>query len=396
MRSLKFSLIVLTLVSVIADSMLLPFYPQFFAQAFDNHSTQLVGYYIAASCLTVIVSFPVWAKIAKRVNELHLWVGTQIIAAALGLACYYSSSLLQFWLLSQLMLMFKASYLLIYPFVIRLEEKDKHMNMVSLFSVLMHFGAIGGALLGGVILQMFSAKDAYLVMPISDAIQVVVCLFIIAKLRVPFWAEIPSVETSSFISPEHKKFIANLGIVSMLFYFSVFLITPFFSRYWELISDFNSEIISGVVYSIPGWIALIGLWVNSRAQASENHKLHIVSAMLIGIVGLIIQGAPQEWLVIVGRGVFGWGLFQVTVRLEVFLFANSAPENYARDFSRLYLFQNIGVIAASFVAGYIVQSHPLASLFFVAAFGLSSSLIYFVMAFKDKFRITSTGIPEAQ
>ncbi len=235
MRSLKYSLIVLTLVSVVADSMLLPFYSQFFAQAFDSHSSQLVGYYIAASCFTVIVSFPVWAKVAKKINELHLWIYTQIIAGALGLACYYSSSLLQFWLLSQLMLVFKASYLLIYPFVIRLEEKDKHMNMVSLFSVLMHFGAIGGALLGGVILQMFSAKDAYLVMPISDAIQVLVCLFIIFKLQVPFWAEQQTTDKPCVISPEHKKFILNLGIVSMLFYFSTFLIRPFFSRYWEFV-----------------------------------------------------------------------------------------------------------------------------------------------------------------
>ena len=34
--------------------------------------------------------------------------------------------------------------------------------------------------------------------------------------------------------------------------------------------------------------------------------------------------------------------------------------------------------------------------FFAAAIGLSGSLIYLVFAFKDKIRITSTGIQEAQ
>ena len=47
--SLKHSLIALTLISVVADTMLLPFYPQFFSQAFGVDSAQHVGFYIAAA-----------------------------------------------------------------------------------------------------------------------------------------------------------------------------------------------------------------------------------------------------------------------------------------------------------------------------------------------------------
>ncbi|MGF1741337.1 hypothetical protein L4C34_09715 [Vibrio profundum] len=396
MKSLKYSLILLTIVSVVADTMLLPFYSQFFAQTFDMHSAQHVGYYLAASCFTVMLAFPIWAKVAKKVNELHLWVYTQLIAGALGLACYYSQSLVQFWLLSQLMLVFKASYLLIYPFVIRLEEKHKHMSMVSLFSVLMHFGAIGGALLGGIILQFFTPRDVYLVMPISDVIQVLVCVFIISMLKVPFRAVSDNNDISDKPSRAHKKFVLNIGLVSMLFYFSVFLIRPFFSRYWESISHLNNEIVSGFLYSIPGWVALVGLWINHRANSNSSHRQSILAALFIGIAGIMLQGTQQEWWVFIGRIIFGWGLFQATVRLEVFLFSQSSPAHYASDFSRVYFFQNIGLIAASFTVGYIVDSHSLVAPFYLAMAGLIVTAGYFSFAFKNNAQSSISHMQEAQ
>ena len=86
----------------------------------------------------------------------------------LGIYCAQTESLVGFWLASQLMLVFKASYLLIYPYVMRLEESDQHLHIVGLFSVLMHFGAIGGALLGGAILEILQAQDVYYLMAASD------------------------------------------------------------------------------------------------------------------------------------------------------------------------------------------------------------------------------------
>ena len=148
--SLKQALIFQTLVSVVADTMLLPFYPQFFAEEFGNTSPEHVGLYIAACCFTVMVALPLWAKVARRVNEFPLWVMTQLAAGTLAIAAWHADSLVGFWAITQAMLAFKASYLLIYPFVMRLEEKDRHLGVAGLFSVLIHFGAIGGALLGAV------------------------------------------------------------------------------------------------------------------------------------------------------------------------------------------------------------------------------------------------------
>ena len=61
--TLKQALIFQTLVSVVADTMLLPFYPQFFAEEFGNSSPEHVGFYIAACCFTVMIALPLWAKV---------------------------------------------------------------------------------------------------------------------------------------------------------------------------------------------------------------------------------------------------------------------------------------------------------------------------------------------
>jgi DHA1 family multidrug resistance protein-like MFS transporter len=454
--SLKTCLILLTIVSVIADTMLLPFYPQFFQQAFNQSSPEHVGYYIATCCFTVMCAFPLWAKVAKHINELHLWVYTQIIAGALGIACYFSTSLVEFWLLSQTMLIFKASYLLIYPFVMRLEDKDKHLGMVGLFSVLMHFGGITGALLGGVVLQYFDPRDIYLIMAASDGLQVLVCLYLITRFKIAFKpkvylhdedsteqtaedegyelenanAEAANVEASNFEASnfeaskvkEVKHFIFKLGLVTALFYFSAFLIRPFFTLYWQSITPIailGSDLITGLVYSLPGWVAVVGLWLNSRFernrlknnkyQTSDSHISNnsegnssegnsaegnsdsplssfqfLINAILLGTLGLLIQGSEHVWMVILGRCVFGWAMFQATVRLEVLLFETSTPSRYATDFSKMHFMQNLGVIAASFCVGSIVAYGSYRWTFYIASIGFILTLALFYFSFKPK------------
>ncbi|MCO7224563.1 MFS transporter [Pleionea sp. CnH1-48] len=398
--NLKQSLILLTIVSVICDTMLLPFYPHFFSQAFGIDSPQHVGYYIAACCFTVMVAFPLWAKVAKKIQELHLWVYTQIIAGCLGVACYYSTSIVEFWILSQLMLVFKASYLLIYPFVMRLEEKDKHLGMVGLFSVLMHFGGIGGALVGGLTLQIFEPRDIYLIMASGDGLQVLVCLYLINREKVPFKPEAePSLEVEEASDTDNKVeskprnilFVYKLGAVSLMLYFSAFLIRPFFARYWESISAWNSEVFTGFVYSIPGWVALLALWINHRSQSKNNNHEQIILAFFVGMLGLFLQGSQQDLVVFAGRCIFGWAMFQATVRLEVLLFELSSPESYGSDFSKIHFFQNFGVILSSFAIGWLVDVYSYQMSFVVAFFGFVLTAVVFYWLFRQQMVVKSAS-----
>ncbi len=375
---LKTALIALTLISVVADTMLLPFYPHFFENAFGVNDPRHVGWYIAACCVTVMCAFPVWSRVARRIHELHLWVFTQIIAAGLAVLCYHSESLLAFWLLSQTMLVFKASYLLIYPFVMRLEEREKRLGVAGLFSVLMHFGGIGGAVLGGSILGLFDPRAIYLIMAAADLVQVVICLYLLARTRQAFWVEQTDASANtSFTRRGIPDYVFKIGALSLVFYFSVFLIRPFFTRYWESLTGSEHVVLTALVYAIPAWVALLILLRNHFWEPAKNSRQLIASGGLFILVGVLFQASEQWPGVIAGRLLFGYGLFQVTVHMEVLLFELSRPEHFASDFSKVHFFQNLGVIGASFAVGSLVDHYSLTAPHYLAFCGMLATLLLF-------------------
>jgi predicted MFS family arabinose efflux permease len=394
---LKHALILLTLVSVVADTMLLPFYPQFFAQEFGNTSPEHVGFYIAACCFTVMVTLPLWAKVARQVNEFPLWVMTQIAAGTLAIAAYFSTSLVSFWVITQLMLVFKASYLLIYPLVMRLEEKDRHLGVASLFSVLIHFGAIGGAFLGGSLFEFTTPRSIFLIMAATDALQAVVCTFIIRSRRIPFRQPLAVVEADGpkDRQPRGNPLIIQLGVVSLLFYLSAFMMRPFFSRYWAGVAGNDGELVAGLVYAIPAWVALVGLWLNSRRKQERSSYAALFQSLIVAMVGAAMQGIPHPVTIVLGRIVFGWALFQGTVRLEVLVFELSSRYHYAMDFSRIHIFQNVGVLLASFAVGSVVSAFGLQMPFMAAIAGFAFTLVVFVALFGSRLWPSLARMPSA-
>ncbi|AFU98485.1 MFS transporter [Simiduia agarivorans] len=392
---LKHTLILLTMVSVVADTLLLPFYPQFFAEAFGETSAAHVGAYIAACCFTVMTAFPLWARLARKIDEVHLWIYTQIAAGCLGLYCAQTQSLLGFWIASQLMLVFKASYLLIYPYVLRLEEKDNHLNVAGLFSVMVHFGAIGGALVGGSLLQYFAAQSVYYFMAASDAVQVALCIGLVLTLKTPLRKTVTPVQDaaggeSGFLfglSP----LVLKISFVSALFYFSSFMARPYFSVYWEGVSGVEQKMLSALVYSIPAWVALACLWMGRNANGPQNHVQKIQWGALAAIVGLVLQASESMVLIVLGRCLFGYGLYQIMVRLEVILFEKSTPDDYAADFSKVHFFQNVGVIGASFSVGYIVDALGVLHTFTASVVGFCLALVCFYLLFKPRVETTSAS-----
>ena len=371
---LKFFLVAMVAVSVISDSMLVPFYPQFFAAAFSITAPQHVGLYLSASCFVVMLAFPLWAAAAKHIPVLRLLIYTQFAAGVLSVLCYESGSLPDFWLVSLLMMVFKGSYLLIYPFVMSLEHKDKHGGTIGLLSVIVHLGAIVGAGIGGFALELFEPRLVFLLMSVGDFLQMLVCVFLIGKDKAAHPAQQPSSEPAATGS-----LVYRLGLIMLIFYFSVYLIRPFFSRYWESISAWNGGIVTGLVFAIPGAIALLALCINKSMRSSKHG---IVSAFLLGMFGLLLQASGQQAIVLLGRCLFGWALFQATVRLDLLLFEVSAPASYASDFSKIYFFQSLGALIASYTAGSLVASQGLQMPFIAGALGLVLTACLYALLFK--------------
>ena len=77
-------------------------------------------------------------------------------------------------------------------------------------------------------------------------------------------------------------------------------------------------------------------------------------------------------------------MFNITVRLEVLLFENSAQQDYGDNFSRVHFFQNLGVIVASLSVGYLVDKTDIQSVFELAAVAFTLTGICFYLLFKPR------------
>ncbi len=356
-------LVSVTAVAVVSDSMLLPFYPQFFADRFGVTAPAHVGGYLAMSCLVVMLALPIWALLARRFGTLQLLVGTQLVAGGLSLSCALVTSLPLFWGLSLAMLVAKASYLLVYPYLMHFEPQDRHATLIGMLSVVVHAGGILGAIVGGLVLELWQPARVFQLMAVSDILQVAVCLLLLSRGQVPHAA--PATPTS----PSANGAILRLGVVMLLFTFSAYLARPFFAQYWALASGQPSATLAGAVFAIPGGVAVALLAFDLLGRRPSGAA--IVIPLAIGLTGLLLQASGEVIAILTGRLLLGWALFRVSVRLEVRLFQLSTPKRYASDFSKIHIFQGLGVLIASWGAGRLVDTQGLASPFFVAALGFA-------------------------
>lgn len=384
---MKNFLVGLTAVAVVSDTMLIPFYPRFFDVAFGIGDPRHVGYYLAAVCLTVMLGFPAWAHVARRIDTLRLLVYTQLAAGVLSVVCAWAPSLAVFWLVSLAMVAFKASYLLIYPLIMSREPPRRHAATIGLLTVVVHLGSISGAVLGGVVLEIFDPRQVFLVMAVGDLLQAGVCLYLIRRGETAPPGEAPPAAVGS------RGRVYALSLVMLLFYFSVFLIRPFFVRFWQSISGLESDATAALVFSLPAAVAVLTLWIGRRRSEDGSHYLRIMAAMLLGTIGLLLQATGLPAAVLIGRGLFGWAVFEGMVRLDQQLFQLSTTDSYARDFSKASFFQNLGVLIASYAAGAVVAAVDLVAPFWLAAGGFAICGLTYGLLFRTTREPTASRAP---
>lgn len=367
-------LLVATGIAVVSDAVLYPFYPRLFAQVYGVNDPRHVGAYLAATCLTVVVAFPVWAHLSRRVDTLTLLPLSQAAAGSLGVLCFLCDRLESFWLLSLSMILFKAGYLLTYPYLMRLVGREQHVRTIGLLSVIVHLGGIGGAALGGLVLHYLKPQHAFLWMAAGDFIQMGVCIAVKGRASAP-----PTQGQASQAAPQSRLLrgprLLKLGAVMLLFYFSTCLTQPFFVPYWSQRSSDDGALLAGLVYAIPAAMCLLCLWWGRRADAGAS--LWRSWGWLLAISGLLLQASSEVVSILVGRCLYGWALFHATVRLDLLLFEASTPGDYASDFSRIHAFQQLGALGAFYGAGTLVAQGGLRLPFVVAAAGLLATAVVY-------------------
>ena len=389
---IKNLLVVMTLIAVVSDYMLHPFYPKFFAARFGITAPEWTGYYFSAMCFMVMISFPLWALLSKKISELNILIFTQCIAGILAVCCYFTDSFISFWILSLIMILFKASYLLVYPLILKIISKEQHSRTIGLLSVVVHLGGILGAVIGGFTVDLIDVGYAYLIMALGDFMQMGLSIYLQNRkenLDTIFDDE-PQKETEPFFGKH--GFILKLGLVTLILYFSDFLIRPFFVSYWEKVTLNSSALLSGIIYAIPGCIALFIL-VLDYFKRNVCYKIkHILFILGIGCIGLILQGIENPTVIIMGRVLYGWSIFRGMVRFDVILFEQSSTSNYALAYSKVHFFQNLGVLLSSFGIGMWVDYLGLKIQFHTAAIGFISTIVCYWIFFQSSILKKKTSL----
>ena len=369
-RGLRRAIVVMSAFAVLSDAILIAFYPQFFERRYGLSSAVHVGAYIAAISVAVMFTLPLWARVARHVETMHLLLATQCAAGVLCAASYWATSVEAYWVLSMLMFMCKSSYLLMYPYLMRLLPPEEHGHTIGLLSVVVHFGGIAGAVAGGWVMETLGPAACLWLMAAGDFGQMLLCAWLIRSGRVV--RVLGTADAAADRPPHIAPAVLKLCALVMVFDFCVYLVRPFFSLYWEQLVPSSGQALAGLAFAIPGAVALVALVLNKRAaEAGRPLRDQVFANLLLCAAGLLVQAAPSAVAVLLGRVVFGWALFQLIVKLEVILFRHSARETYGRDFSLFNFFQNLGVLLASYAAGAIVERHGIAITFGLAAAGMA-------------------------
>ena len=365
-KTLRNSIVAMSALACFSDAVLIAFYPQFFAERYGMHSELHTGAYVACISLAVMVAFPLWARVARHIETLHLLVWTQGAAGLLCLASTQAPALWQYWVLSMAMFVCKSSYLLMYPYLLRLEPTERHAGTVGLLSVVVHLMGIVGAAAGGALLQGWGATGCLVFMAVGDFLQMAVCAWLLATRRAVRVVE----ERSSEARRPVSQAIWRLAWLVLVFDFSAYLVGPFFTEHWQRLSGSPDQLGAGLAYAVPAGMALLGLGLNARAQRQKRPlRDALLPNLLLGAAGLLMQAAPSPMVLLLGRCLFGWALFQGVVKLETSVFRLSTPAAYATDYAVFNFFQNLGVLLASLAAGWLVQAIGVPLTFVVAALG---------------------------
>jgi DHA1 family multidrug resistance protein-like MFS transporter len=377
--SLRTVILIMSAFGVISDSILIAFYPQFFEARFGLTSAVHTGAYIAAISIAVMCMLPVWAFVARFVETMHLVVYTQFAAGALCLIAIWAPNVTVFWVLTMLMYMVKASYLLMFPYLMRLEKPQDHTVVVGLLAVVIHIAGIFGAAVGGLSLQRLGPEVCLVLMAAGDFIQMALCLYLISSGKVVKVIARDQDNRAKAVperSYEALVKLLKLSLLMLLFDFSAYLIRPFFTLFWEATTQIDNKMLTGFVFAIPGVVALIALLLKRRWHNPPWWLEHSQFNLLLAAFGMLLQATPSMWLILLGRCLYGWAIYQLVVKLEVTLFKVSTPESYARDFSVANFFQNLGVLLSSFGAGYVVSLLGIPMTFVIAAVGMALTLVF--------------------
>ena len=399
---------------VFTETVLSPFYPQFFQQVFGRTDLALTGNYVATCRLTVLLAAPLWGLLARRIDAIKLLVIGQSIAALLTACLSLASDLTVFFVLTIALLLFKSSYFLFYSALIELQGKAQQAKTVGQVKLVVHLALIASTLASAWVLSFEHPLQLFLLVAVLDVIQVGLCVLVLRQRKIPESGQSlepqspqpkpsfdqtqdlqsglpvpvePQQASAPTIAQEPRPApslvqgwpvttIMGYGLLVLAFSMATNAVRPYLTAYSMNVMQLD-RLQSAWLYLLPSLMALCAYpLLKSRLLQQSGFIQRYAVLLTLLILSLLGQAlASHISLLFLSRMLFGLSLLLAQAQLELYLFQNAAhsPHWY---FSLASTTQHAGQLLAPLAAALVVGIYGLVAPFWLAAAILLISFIF--------------------
>ena len=166
---------------VFTETLLSPFYPQFFAQVFGVTDPGMAGEFVTLCRLSVLLCAPLWGLMTRWVSPLKILIFTQSTAAVITFFMAQASTLKAFVILSVLLMAFKSSYFLFYSLLVELGGQAKNLQSVASVQLVVHLALIASSLGSVWVINSVNPLAMFQFVAALDVLQVGLCCWVLSR-----------------------------------------------------------------------------------------------------------------------------------------------------------------------------------------------------------------------
>ena len=181
---------------VFTETLLSPFYPQFFAQVFGVTDPGMAGEFVTLCRLSVLLCAPLWGLMTRWVSPLKILIFTQSTAAVITFFMAQASTLKAFVILSVLLMAFKSSYFLFYSLLVELGGQAKNLQSVASVQLVVHLALIASSLGSVWVINSVNPLAMFQLIALLDVIQVGLCYWVLSRANSSARQSLPAAASS--------------------------------------------------------------------------------------------------------------------------------------------------------------------------------------------------------
>ncbi|MBO9702775.1 MAG: MFS transporter [Sporocytophaga sp.] len=340
-------ILLIAFLAALAESLPAPFYPRIFKEIFGINDPAYTGTYLCILRLIFMLSYPLWALVSKKTDIFRLLCLTQFIAGIASVYCGLTNDITLFYVCSILMVLFKSSYLLMYPHLI--SKSENKTSVVTKLGILVHLSMIVSAISGAFIIDKISVQYLFIIIGLFDFIQMGI------SLRLKDVQKSAQIQSNSESISFDKTRLLWICMITFLFYLSSTLIRPFYTEF--IIDRYAPQANytwAAVLFIIPSLSALFLLPLAGKSSIIKNTAF-ICGVILIIFSVLLLQAYVKSLISeIIFRSLFGISIFLIFVHLDISFFETIPGKDSAKAYSLMHITQNIAYMSAPLLAGFLV------------------------------------------